>query len=128
MLADGNLDLDLGLGYTFLRPNLYFQGLLAFREMIVKEGKFFAPIGGAHVSAVDVRDIALVAAAALTEDGHSGKIYTITGPATPVKLKRSCALAIWRPTLAPPETVCASHASCEATATPTTALTKLNRR
>jgi uncharacterized protein YbjT (DUF2867 family) len=33
------------------------------------------------VSAVDIRDIAAVAVAALTEPGHKGKTYTITGPA-----------------------------------------------
>ncbi len=71
---------DLGIGYTFLRPNLFLQGFLAFRTAIAKEGRFFAPIGDARVSAVDVRDIASVAAAALTEPGHLGKTYTITGP------------------------------------------------
>ena len=72
---------ELGLGYTFLRPNLYFQGFLAFKAMIANDGRFFAPIGDARVSAVDVRDIAQVAAVALTEPGHVGKTYTITGPA-----------------------------------------------
>ena len=71
---------DLGIGYTFLRPNLYFQGLLMFAGSISAEGTFFAPIGDATVSAVDVRDIASVAAAALTEPGHLGQTYTITGP------------------------------------------------
>jgi uncharacterized protein YbjT (DUF2867 family) len=70
---------ELGIGFTFLRPNLYFQGLLAFQSMIAAEGRFIAPIGDAHVSAVDVRDIAAVAAVALTEPGHAGKTYTITG-------------------------------------------------
>lgn len=32
------------------------------------------------MSIVDVRDIAAVAAAALTESGHEGKTYDITGP------------------------------------------------
>ena len=72
---------ELGVGYTFLRPNLYFQGLLAFAPSIAAEGRFFAPIGDARVSAVDVRDIAAVAALALTEPGHAGRTYTITGPA-----------------------------------------------
>jgi uncharacterized protein YbjT (DUF2867 family) len=72
---------ELGIGYTFLRPNLYFQGLLAFAPSIAAEGRFFAPIGDARVSAVDVRDIAAVAALALTEPGHAGRTYTITGPA-----------------------------------------------
>jgi uncharacterized protein YbjT (DUF2867 family) len=71
---------DLGIGYTFLRPNLYFQGLLTFAGPISAEGKFFAPIGDARVSAVDVRDIAAVAAVALTEAGHEGATYTLTGP------------------------------------------------
>jgi uncharacterized protein YbjT (DUF2867 family) len=72
---------ELGLGFTFLRPNLYFQGLLAFSGWIATEGRFFAPIGNARVSAVDIRDIADVAAAAFTEEGHAGQTYTITGPA-----------------------------------------------
>src|SRR5262249_34596245 len=71
----------LGIGFTVLRPNLYFQGLLAFQPMIAAEGHFVAPIGDARVSAVDVRDIAAVAAIALTDEGHDAKTYTITGPA-----------------------------------------------
>lgn len=71
---------DSGVAYTFLRPNLFMQGLLGFRDTIVGQNKFFAAIGDAKISAVDVRDIAAVAAAALTEDGHAGKIYDITGP------------------------------------------------
>jgi uncharacterized protein YbjT (DUF2867 family) len=71
---------ELGIGFTFLRPNLYFQGLLAFQPMIAREGRFVAPIGDARVSAVDVRDIAAVAAVVLTQSGHEGKTYTITGP------------------------------------------------
>jgi uncharacterized protein YbjT (DUF2867 family) len=71
---------DLGIGYTFLRPNLFFQGLLPFAGSISAEGKFFAPIGDARVSAVDVRDIAAVAAVALTQAGHEGATYTLTGP------------------------------------------------
>lgn len=71
---------DLGIPYTFLRPNLFFQGLLAFAGPISAEGRFYAPIGDATVSAVDVRDIAAVASVALTEAGHEGATYTLTGP------------------------------------------------
>ena len=35
----------------FLRPNLYFQGLLIFQPVIAAEGHFVAPIGDARVSA-----------------------------------------------------------------------------
>ena len=69
-----------GIAFTFLRPNLYMQGLLGFRSSIVSQGRFFAPAGDARVSAVDVRDIAEVAALALTQSGHEGRTYDITGP------------------------------------------------
>jgi uncharacterized protein YbjT (DUF2867 family) len=71
---------ESGMGYTFLRPNLFMQGLLGFRASIVAEGQFYAAAGDAKISAVDVRDIAAVAAAALTEDEHAGRTYDITGP------------------------------------------------
>ena len=71
---------ESGMAYTFLRPNLFMQGLLAFRETIIGQGKFFAAIGDAKVSVIDVRDIAAAAAAALTDQGHEGKTYNLTGP------------------------------------------------
>jgi uncharacterized protein YbjT (DUF2867 family) len=69
-----------GINYTFLRPNLFMQGLLVFRSSIATTGKFFAAAGDAKVSVVDVRDIATAAAAALTQPGHEGRIYDLTGP------------------------------------------------
>jgi uncharacterized protein YbjT (DUF2867 family) len=71
---------ELGIGYTFLRPNLFFQGLLALADQVRGGGPLIAPIGDAPVSAVDVRDIAEVAAVALTGPGHVGRTYDITGP------------------------------------------------
>jgi uncharacterized protein YbjT (DUF2867 family) len=71
---------ELGFTYTFLRPNLYMQGLLSFKDYIKDKGHFFASIGDARVSAVDVRDIAAVAAICLTQAGHENKIYNLTGP------------------------------------------------
>lgn len=38
---------DSRIAFTFLRPNLFIQGLLAFREAIVAQGKFFAAAGDA---------------------------------------------------------------------------------
>lgn len=69
----------LGLDHTVLRPNLYMQALLAFAPTIA-QGWFAAPIGEAAVSAVDTRDIADVAAVSLTDAGHAGRTYTLTGP------------------------------------------------
>ena len=69
-----------GIAYTLLRPNLFMQGLLNFRSTIATQNAFYAAAGEAKVSAVDVRDIAEVAVAALTESGHEGKLYELTGP------------------------------------------------
>jgi uncharacterized protein YbjT (DUF2867 family) len=70
-----------GFTLTFLRPNLYMQGLLNFRQSIREKGAFFAAAGDARISAVDVRDLADVAVAALTTSGHDNKVYSLTGPA-----------------------------------------------
>jgi uncharacterized protein YbjT (DUF2867 family) len=83
---------ELGLPYTFLRPNLYFQGLLAFAGMIAATGQFAAPIGDAAVSAVDVRDIAEVAAVVLTQPGHEYATYTLTGPEAVTHAQMAAAL------------------------------------
>ena len=72
-----------GIAYTLLRPNLYMQGLLNFRSTIATQNAFYAAAGDAKVSAVDVRDIAEVAVATLTESGHEGKLYELTGPQAP---------------------------------------------
>lgn len=71
---------ESGMAWTFLRPNLFMQGLLGFSQSIKGAGKFFAAAGDARVSVVDVRDNAAAAAAALTEPGHEGRTYDLTGP------------------------------------------------
>lgn len=83
-----------GLAYTFLRPNLFMQGLLEFREAIADQGRFFAPIGAAGISVVDVRDIA-----ALTGPGHEHHTYDLTGPAalTHAEIAAALAHALGRP-------------------------------
>jgi uncharacterized protein YbjT (DUF2867 family) len=71
-----------GLTFTFLRPNLYMQGLLNFRQSVQEKSAFFAAAGDGRISAVDVRDIADVAVAALTSVQHDNKSYALTGPET----------------------------------------------
>ena len=66
--------------YTFLRPNLFMQGLLNFRQTIASQGVFYAPVSHARISVIDVRDIGAVAAKTLTEPKHEEKIYDLTGP------------------------------------------------
>lgn len=70
---------ELGFAYTFLRANLFMQGFMALSHYIKHERKFYGSLGNAAVSAVDIRDIAEVAAKILTGSGHTDKIYNITG-------------------------------------------------
>jgi uncharacterized protein YbjT (DUF2867 family) len=68
-----------GLPYTHLRPNSFMQNLLAFAGSI-KQGSSAMPAGDTRITTVDIRDIAAVAVKVLTEPGHEGKSYDITGP------------------------------------------------
>lgn len=55
------------------------QNLLGLAGM-VKGGTIYQPAGDAKAGFVDTADIAAVAVEALTEPGHEGKAYEITGP------------------------------------------------
>ena len=70
-----------GLAWTFLRPNSFMQNVVTYMgETIKAQGVFYSASGEAKIGHVDVRDIAAVAVKALTEPGHDGKVYTLTGP------------------------------------------------
>ena len=71
---------ESGLEFTFLRPNSFMQNFITYFPP--RNGVIYLPWGNGTASFVDTRDIASVAAKALTSDGHEGKIYTLTGPAT----------------------------------------------
>ncbi|MGD9696989.1 MAG: SDR family oxidoreductase [Thermoleophilia bacterium] len=46
----------------------------------VREGVVALPVGDVREPFIDVEDIADIAAAALTGDGHAGELYEVTGP------------------------------------------------
>jgi len=68
-----------GLGFTFLRPNSFMQNFINYFPP--RDGVIYLPWGTGKASFVDARDIASVAAQALTNAAHKNKIYTLTGPA-----------------------------------------------
>jgi uncharacterized protein YbjT (DUF2867 family) len=70
-----------GIGYTFLRPNGFMQNMAFYNGGTIKtQSAFYGCQGNGKVSHIDLRDIGAVAVKTLTEDGHSGKIYALTGP------------------------------------------------
>lgn len=69
-----------GVAYTFLHPHFFMENLLANAHGIRKDGAIYSPLGDAAISVISVHDIAAVAAAVLTGEGHAGRTYQLTGP------------------------------------------------
>ena len=72
---------DSGIGYTILQPNGFMENHLAFAGSIAAKGVFYSSIGEAPISHVAVSDIGASAAVVLTDPGHEGETYALTGPA-----------------------------------------------
>ncbi len=71
-----------GLAWTILRPNFFMQNWVAFFAHGIKAGQpVYTNTGEGRLAWIDARDIADVAATVLTEPGHEGLVYELTGPA-----------------------------------------------
>ena len=70
---------ESGLGWTILRPHHFMQNLLAQAEYIIKDGVVYSASGDGKIPYIDPRDIAAVAFVTLTQPGHLGKKYVLTG-------------------------------------------------
>ncbi|MBF8191183.1 NmrA family NAD(P)-binding protein [Nonomuraea sp. K274] len=69
-----------GVRWTFLRAGGFAANTLGWAGQIRDTGVVRAPYAGAARSLIHEADIAAVAASALTEDGHDGRRYLLTGP------------------------------------------------
>jgi uncharacterized protein YbjT (DUF2867 family) len=70
-----------GLPHTLIRPQSLMQNTLMFAPTVAAVGKIYQPFKEGKVGMIDARDVGEVAAKILTEPGHDGKVYTLTGPA-----------------------------------------------
>ncbi len=71
-----------GLPFTILQPCAYMQNILAYRQQIESGGIYPVPYSvRSRFALVDLDDVALAAARILTEEGHAGAIYELSGPA-----------------------------------------------
>ena len=70
---------ESGMGWTILRPHHFMQNLLAQAEYIIKDGAVYSASGDGKIPYIDFRDIAAVAFVTLTQPGHLGKKYVLTG-------------------------------------------------
>ena len=70
-----------GIEWTILRASWFSQNFSeGFLRDLVLSGEVALPIGAVLEPFIDVEDIADVAVAALTEGGHAGQLYELTGP------------------------------------------------
>ncbi|PYT39609.1 MAG: hypothetical protein DMG45_19425 [Acidobacteria bacterium] len=70
-----------GMSCTILRPNGFLQNIVTYNAASIRtQGAFYAAMGDAKVSYLDVGDIAVVAVKALRGGPHSGKTYELNGP------------------------------------------------
>ncbi len=69
-----------GIAWTMLRPTFYAQNFVNYYGVDPhKNGPVYLPHGQGAASWVDGRDVGEIAARALTETGHEGMAYTLTG-------------------------------------------------
>jgi uncharacterized protein YbjT (DUF2867 family) len=72
---------DSGADWTIVRCSWFMQNFSeSFFLESVLAGEVALPVGDIPEPFVDAEDIADVAVAALTEDGHVGQLYELTGP------------------------------------------------
>lgn len=70
---------ESGLAVTYLRPNTFASNAFWWLDGI-RAGKVADPTGEGLHGVIDPEDIARVAVVTLTEPGHEGKGYFLTGP------------------------------------------------
>jgi len=71
---------DSGLQWTMIKPNFYMQNFIGSAKTIVEQNKFFLPMSEGKTGMIDTRDVGKVIAKVLSEEGHEGQSYQITGP------------------------------------------------
>ncbi|MFI6286003.1 NAD(P)H-binding protein [Streptomyces sp. NPDC051018] len=73
---------ESGLEWTILRPTWFAQVFseVALFSSVLTGGELRLPTGQGREPFIDLADLAEVAAVALTEDGHAGETYVLSGP------------------------------------------------
>ena len=81
------------LEWTFLQPNSFMSNTLQWAEQLRQDDTVRERFAGVRVATIDPADIAAVAATALTQDGHAGRSYRLSGPESLLPADRVAILA-----------------------------------
>lgn len=79
-LAVEQLLMDSGMAWTILRPTQFASNALMWTAPIREHETVRAPYADIGLPTIHPADIASVARVALTEPGHQGRTYALTGP------------------------------------------------
>ncbi|SDD29155.1 SDR family oxidoreductase [Actinokineospora iranica] len=71
---------DSGLAFTFLRNGLYHEAFTDALPQALACGALVTATGAGEIATASRDDLALAAAVVLTEEGHEGAVYELTGP------------------------------------------------
>src|SRR5262249_26520988 len=69
-----------GFAWTHLRPSQFMQVYLREAPTIAGKGLLLLPLEHVKLSPVDIEDVAKIAFALLSQGGHEGRAFNITGP------------------------------------------------
>lgn len=72
---------ESGVAWTILRPTSFASNTLSWAESVRGGQPVPNLTGDGAQGVIDPRDVSAVAVEALVSDAHSGKVYTLTGPA-----------------------------------------------
>jgi uncharacterized protein YbjT (DUF2867 family) len=69
-----------GMPWTILKPTFFMQNTMMAAQTIESDGVIYWDMKDGKLGMIDVRDIADAAFGAITQNGHEGKSYILTGP------------------------------------------------
>ncbi|NMO55458.1 NAD(P)H-binding protein [Actinoplanes sp. TBRC 11911] len=79
--------------WTVLRPGTFANNLLSWAWTIKAGAPVRAPYVNSAQAPIHEKDVADVAAAVLTRDGHGGRTYALTGPQSLTRVEQVAAIA-----------------------------------
>ena len=79
-VASENYIKQSDLDWTLIKPTFFMQNFVNMAPKIREQNQFALPMGEGMVPATDLRDVGEVIKKVLTEEGHNGQSYIMTGP------------------------------------------------
>jgi len=93
MVASEDAATAADLQWTILRPTAFMSNALRWKPQLDRSDVVKLPFADVRTACVDPRDIAAVAAVALTADGHAGQVHVPTGPQSLLPAEQVAVLA-----------------------------------